>query len=146
MRHWNTQAILLALRAYLETHEGRPPLQKDCKPCNGLPSHATIRLYFGDLSSALYAVGLVPPQRSPRRVLVAPDTHLPMQASQARGRPVTWSKDRILEALDVYSRKHPEQRIRQKDCRSIHGLPALRTIERVFGCLSAALAACDPTR
>ena len=63
---WTRSQIIGALQRFGD-HRERPPTARECRRVHGLPSHSTLRKFFGGLPEALRAAGMLPRTRSRRR-------------------------------------------------------------------------------
>ncbi|HEY2716768.1 MAG TPA: hypothetical protein VGI73_11175 [Solirubrobacterales bacterium] len=63
---WLRSQVISALQRF-HRYYGRPPLSRECRRANRLPSIATIRRHFGGLEAALVAAGILPTEQGRRR-------------------------------------------------------------------------------
>jgi hypothetical protein len=121
-RMWDEPAILDALRAWATEH-GRTPRSMDWKH-GGFehPSSLTVRRAFKRWSTAVTRAGLKKQQLNWR---------------------ARWSDDEILNALQLWARRHGRAPKREEWVRSGAHRPCRNTVSKRFGSWSAALEAAD---
>lgn len=108
--------ILHALRVWAETH-GRAPLSDEwIRADYGRPSRSTVIVVFGTWNNALASAGLA-----------------------IRRAPETWSRERIIEAIQRWAAAHGGKPPRAIDCDNHPELPSRTVVNRRFGSWNAAI-------